>query len=141
MYDGAPTVFTSFMSTIVKVASFFAFVRLFQNAFGQVQDEWQDLLVFITFLTLFIGNITAVFQQSVKRMLAYSSIAQAGFMMFALAALGSQAKEGLIFYAAAYCIATIGVFAILVTLLQPRLATKFKSFCTCNCAILDRENE
>jgi len=113
VYDGAPTVFTSFMSTIVKVASFFAFVRLFQYAFGQVQDEWQDLLVFITFLTLFIGNITAVFQQSVKRMLAYSSIAQAGFMLFAVFALNEKAREGLLLYAAAYSLATIGIFAIL----------------------------
>ena len=81
VYDGAPTVFTSFMSTIVKVGAFFAFVRLFQYSFGSVQGQWQNLIVFITVVTLLIGNITAVFQQSVKRMLAYSSIAQAGFMM------------------------------------------------------------
>ena len=68
----------------------------------------------LTALTLLIGNITAVFQQSVKRMLAYSSIAQAGFMMFALVALNGKGKEGLLFYSAAYSIATIGVFAILL---------------------------
>jgi NADH-quinone oxidoreductase subunit N len=114
VYDGAPTVFTSFMATIVKAASFFAFVRLFENAFGTIHDQWQKLIVIITAATLLIGNLTAVFQQSVKRMLAYSSIAQAGFMLFALFALNEKAKEGLILYAAAYSLASIGIFAILV---------------------------
>ena len=114
VYDGAPTVFTSFMSTIVKVAGFFAFIRLFENAFGKMQDQWQTLVVFITIATLLIGNVTAVFQQSVKRMLAYSSIAQAGFMLLALFALNVKAKEGLLLYSAAYCVATIGFFAILI---------------------------
>ena len=114
VYDGAPTVFTSFMSTIVKVAGFFAFVRLFENVFGQVQPQWQNLIVFITISTLLIGNITAVFQQSVKRMLAYSSIAQAGFMLLALFALNDMAREALVLYAAAYSLATIGIFAVLI---------------------------
>ena len=114
VYDGAPTVFTSFMATIVKAAAFIAFLRLFDGSFGSMQSEWQLVMAIVTAATLFIGNITAVFQQSVKRMLAYSSIAQAGFMLFALVSLGGRAKEGLIFYAAAYCLATIGVFAILV---------------------------
>jgi NADH-quinone oxidoreductase subunit N len=114
VYDGAPTVFTSFMSTIVKVAGFFAFVRLFATAFGRVQGQWQNLIVFITIATLLIGNVTAVFQQSVKRMLAYSSIAQAGFMMFAVFSLNEKANDGLIIYSAAYCLATIGIFAVLI---------------------------
>lgn len=114
VYDGAPTVFTSFMATIVKAAAFMAFLRLFQQAFGQVQAQWQLLLAVITAATLFIGNITAVFQQSVKRMLAYSSIAQAGFMLFAVFALNDMAKEGLVLYAAAYSLASIGLFAVLI---------------------------
>ncbi|MEO7265066.1 MAG: NADH-quinone oxidoreductase subunit N [Ferruginibacter sp.] len=113
VYDGAPTVFTSFMSTIVKVASFFAFVRLFENAFGNIQNQWQTLIVFIIIATLLFGNITAIFQQSVKRMLAYSSIAQAGFMLFAVFAINDRAREGLILYSAAYSIASIGIFAVL----------------------------
>jgi len=113
VYDGAPTVFTSFMSTIVKVAGFFAFIRLFEHAFGSMQDQWQKLITFITIATLLIGNITAVFQQSVKRMLAYSSIAQAGFMLLAVFALNDKAKEGLLLYTAAYSLATIGIFGVL----------------------------
>jgi NADH-quinone oxidoreductase subunit N len=114
VYDGAPTVFTSFMATIVKAAVFFAFLRLFEKAFGSVQPQWQKLIVLITAATLLIGNLTAVFQQSVKRMLAYSSIAQAGFMLFALFALNEKAKEGLVLYTAAYSLATIGIFAVLI---------------------------
>ena len=114
VYDGAPTVFTSFMATIVKIAGFIAFIRLFQVSFGIIQHQWQMLIAVITAATLLIGNLTAVFQQSVKRMLAYSSIAHAGFMMFALFALNNTAKEGLILYALSYSVATIGMFAILV---------------------------
>lgn len=94
VYDGAPTVFTSFMATIVKVAGFIAFIRLFKSSFGAMQSQWQMLIVVITAATLLIGNLTAVFQQSVKRMLAYSSIAQAGFMMLALFALNDTATAG-----------------------------------------------
>jgi NADH-quinone oxidoreductase subunit N len=114
VYDGAPTVFTSFMATIVKAAVFIAFVRLFEGCFGDTQRQWQLMAAIITAATLFIGNITAVFQQSVKRMLAYSSIAQAGFMLFALVALNGVAKEGLLYYTAAYSLATIGIFAVLI---------------------------
>ena len=114
VYDGAPTVFTSFMATIVKVAAFIAFIRLFDESFGQLQSQWQIWIAVITAATLFIGNITAVFQQSVKRMLAYSSIAQAGFMMLALYAMNADAKEGLLLYSAAYSLATIGIFAVLI---------------------------
>jgi NADH-quinone oxidoreductase subunit N len=114
VYDGAPTVFTSFMATIVKAAAFFAFVRLFENAFGSMHQQWQTLIVILIAATLLIGNLTAVFQQSVKRMLAYSSIAQAGFMLFSLFALNNLAKEGLVLYAAAYSLASIGIFAILI---------------------------
>ena len=113
VYDGAPTVFTSFMATIVKAAGFIAFMRLFNDAFGDIQPQWKLLVAIITAATLFIGNLTAVFQQSVKRMLAYSSISQAGFMVLAVYALNEDAKEGLILYAAAYSIATIGIFGLL----------------------------
>jgi NADH-quinone oxidoreductase subunit N len=114
VYDGAPTVFTSFMATIVKVSIFVGFVRLFDEAFGANEGQWQIFVAIIAAATLFVGNVTAVFQQSVKRMLAYSSIAQAGFMMLAVLASNGVAKDGIILYAAAYSLATIGIFAILI---------------------------
>lgn len=114
VYDGAPTVVTSFMATIVKAGMFIAFIRLFEDAFGDMKGAWQVFVVIIAAATLFIGNITAVFQQSVKRMLAYSSIAQVGFMLFALLTLNTLAKEGIILYVTVYSLSTIGLFAILV---------------------------
>jgi NADH-quinone oxidoreductase subunit N len=114
VYDGAPTVFTSFMATIVKAAVFIAFIRLFDEAFGTLKPQWQLWIGLITAATLLIGNITAVFQQSVKRMLAYSSISQAGFMLLSLYAMNATAKEGLLLYSAAYSLATIGIFAVLI---------------------------
>jgi NADH-quinone oxidoreductase subunit N len=114
VYDGAPTVVTSFMATVVKAGVFIAFVRLFNDAFGDIKAYWQVFVAIITTCTLFVGNITAVFQQSVKRMLAYSSIAQVGFMLFSLLTLNNLAKEGIILYTAVYSLSTIGLFAILV---------------------------
>lgn len=114
VYDGAPPVISSFMMTVVKIAAFVAFVKLFQTSFGAMKDQWNTLVVVIIAATLFIGNVTAVFQQSVKRMLAYSSISHAGFLMFAVFALNSTAWEGLVLYAAGYSIATIGLFAVII---------------------------
>ena len=113
VYDGAPTVFTSFMATIVKAAVFVGFVRLFDNAFHVLENTWSIWVAVLIAATLFVGNITAVFQQSVKRMLAYSSISQAGFLLFAVYATNTAGREGLLIYSAAYCLATVGIFAIL----------------------------
>jgi len=113
VYDGTPTVFTAYMATVVKVGSFIGFLKLFDAAFGKSHGEWQLLLAILVAATLFIGNLTAVFQQSVKRMLSYSSIAQAGFMLLSIYSLNTFGREGLIIYAAAYSIASIGSFAVL----------------------------
>jgi NADH-quinone oxidoreductase subunit N len=114
VYDGAPTVFTSFMATIVKAAVFIAFVRLFEFSYSGSGYDWKLIVSVVIAATLLVGNITAIFQQSVKRMLAYSSIAQAGFMLFALFSTNTLAKEGIILYALGYSLATIGVFAVLI---------------------------
>lgn len=113
VYDGAPTVFTSFMATVAKVAVFAGFIRLMEAKYQDMGSQSDHIIGVVIFLTLLFGNLTAVFQQSVKRMLAYSSIAQAGFMLFALFAINDAAKEGLLLYAAAYSLATIGIFAVL----------------------------
>lgn len=116
VYDGAPTPFTAYMATIMKAAAFYAFLRLFHNSLGAISNKWMLMLMIITAATLLVGNITAVFQQSVKRMLAYSSIAQAGFMLFAVLSVNAIATQGLIIYAVAYTIATVGLFAVLLKL-------------------------
>lgn len=116
VYDGTPTPFTAYMATVVKAGAFIAFLRLFTVSFGMLSNHWMMILAVLTALTLLIGNITAVFQQSVKRMLAYSSIAQAGFMMFAIISVNATAWQGMIIYAVAYSVATIGLFAVLMKL-------------------------
>ena len=116
VYDGAPTPFTAYMATIVKAGAFFAFLRLFQGTFNGISEHWTLVLAIITAATLLVGNVTAVFQQSVKRMLAYSSIAQAGFMLFAVLGVNGIGWQGIIIYAVAYSVATIGIFSVLVKL-------------------------
>jgi NADH-quinone oxidoreductase subunit N len=114
VYDGAPTVFTSFMATIVKAAGFIAFITIFNSQAKALGHTWELVLSFVIVSTLLVGNIVAVFQRSVKRMLAYSSIAQAGFMLFALYGKSSFAQEGIILYSVVYSLATIGIFGVLI---------------------------
>jgi NADH-quinone oxidoreductase subunit N len=116
VYDGAPTPFTAYMATVGKAAAFYGFIRLFQGSFAQLSSRWVLVLSLITALTLLIGNLTAVFQQSVKRMLAYSSIAQAGFMLFAVMSVSDIGRQGILLYAVTYTLATIGLFAVLIKL-------------------------
>lgn len=116
VYDGSPTPFTAYMSTVVKAAGFFAFIRLFHSSFAGLSDHWLLVLSVVTAATLLVGNVTAVFQQSVKRMLAYSSIAQAGFMLFAVLSINAIAWQGIILYSVAYTVATVGLFAVLMKL-------------------------
>lgn len=114
VYDGSPTPFTAYMSTVVKAAVFVAFLRLFHASFGSLSEHWTFIIAIITAATLLVGNLTAVFQQSVKRMLAYSSIAQAGFMLFAILSVNAVAWQGIIIYSVAYSVASIGVFTVLL---------------------------
>lgn len=114
VYDGAPTVFTSFMATIVKAAGFIAFIKVFETQRLALSFSWSIILPFVIVSTLLIGNITAVFQRSVKRMLAYSSIAQAGFMLFGLYGRSVYNNEAILLYIVSYSLATIGLFAVLV---------------------------
>lgn len=113
VYDGAPTVITSYMATIVKIAAFAAFFRLFSTCFATVPKVWVNVLFVFVLLTLLIGNVTAVFQTRVKRMLAYSSISHAGFMLMAIVAMDKFSASAILYYTAAYSVATIAAFLIM----------------------------
>jgi NADH-quinone oxidoreductase subunit N len=113
VYQGAPTSVTAFMATIVKTAAFAAFLRLFASTFAGAGNVWIDILCVIAALTLLVGNITAVVQTSTKRMLAYSSIAHAGYMLLALIALNQFTQSSVLFYALAYSIGSIASFGVL----------------------------
>ncbi|MFZ7113770.1 MAG: NADH-quinone oxidoreductase subunit N [Bacteroidota bacterium] len=114
VYQGAPTVITAFMSTVVKTAAIAAFFRLFMHTFSAMASVWQTILIIISAATILIGNITAVYQTNVKRMLAYSSIAHAGYMIMAIVAMNTAASSALLFYAFAYSVSSIASFTILL---------------------------
>ncbi|MBA3705810.1 MAG: NADH-quinone oxidoreductase subunit N, partial [Bacteroidetes bacterium] len=113
VYQGAPTVITAFMATIVKTAAFAAFLRLFSTCFSEVSETWINIIWIMAALTLLLGNITAVLQLSTKRMLAYSSIAHAGYMLLALLAGNAYSNSAILFYATAYSIGSIATFCVL----------------------------
>jgi len=128
VYEGAPTLITTFMSTVVKTAGFAAFLRLFHTCFSTVTDLWVPTLLIITIITLFIGNITALYQQSFKRMLAFSSISHAGYLLFAIVALGANSSNSVFLYATAYSIASIIAFAVLILVQQQSGTDRFEAF-------------
>ena len=128
VYEGSPTLITAFMSTVVKTAGFAAFLRLFLMCFAPLHDFWMPALLIISIITLFIGNVTALYQHSFKRMLAFSSISHVGYMLFAIVALGSTSVNSVFVYATAYSIASIVAFAVLILVKRQTGSDNFDSF-------------
>ena len=128
VYEGSPTLITAFMSTVAKTAAFAAFLRLFTACFAPLSDFWVPVLLVITILTLVIGNVTALYQQSFKRMLAFSSISHAGYLLFAIVALGASSANSVFIYATAYSIASIIAFGALILVQQQSGSDNFDSF-------------
>jgi len=128
VYEGSPTLITAFMSTVVKTAAFAAFLRLFTACFAPLSSFWVPVLLVITIITLFVGNITALYQQSFKRMLAFSSISHAGYLLFAIVALGASSANSVFMYATAYSIASIIAFGALILVQQQSESDNFESF-------------
>ena len=116
VYEGAPTPITAFMSAGPKAAAFAAFLRTFFVAFGPIHADWNMLLAGIAALTMTVGNIAAIAQTNVKRMLAYSSIAHSGYVLIGLVAGGNVGGTGAIFYLIAYTVMNLGAFAVVVLL-------------------------
>jgi len=115
-YQGAPTLVTGFMSTGVKVAAMAAFVRVFMSAFEPMRLEWIPILSVVAALTMILGTVVGVAQTSVKRMLAYSSIAHAGILLVGLVAASSAGKAAILFYLIAYSVTNLGAFGVLAAL-------------------------
>ncbi|MBE8714158.1 NADH-quinone oxidoreductase subunit N [Sphingobacterium hungaricum] len=128
VYEGAPILITSYMSTVVKVASFAGFLRLFSTVLVPLNDFWTPVLLTICIITLFVGNISALMQSSFKRMLAYSSIAHAGYMLFAIVSLGADSASGIFTYATAYSLASVTAFGILIIVKRKVGSEQFESF-------------
>ncbi|WP_347159706.1 NADH-quinone oxidoreductase subunit N [Pontibacter chitinilyticus] len=113
VYEGAPTLFTSFMSTVVKIAGVAAFYKLMATAFAASYAAWFPTLIAITVLTLVVGNIGAVVQTSFKRMLAYSSVSHAGYLLMGLIAFNERSDASIMFYSLSYALATVAAFGVL----------------------------
>ncbi len=114
VYEGAPAPVTAFMAASVKAAAFVAFLRVFLVGLDGVYDQWWGVLWWIATATMVVGNVVALVQSSVKRMLAYSSVAHGGYLLVALVAANDAAAAGLLFYLLVYTVMNIGAFAIVV---------------------------
>ena len=112
VYQGSPTAVTAFMAAATKVAAFGAMLRIFYVAFAGDVWQWRPMLTAIALITMVFGSLVAISQRDVKRMLAYSSIAHAGFLLSGVIALNKSGLDATIFYLFAYGIATVGAFAI-----------------------------
>ncbi|MEX0692069.1 MAG: NADH-quinone oxidoreductase subunit N [Gemmatimonadales bacterium] len=113
VYDGAPTPITGFMAAAVKAAGFAAFVRVFVTAFGEAGEIWQGAVWVLAAITMIVGNLVALSQRKLKRMLAYSSIGHAGYLLVAVVAGTPAGASAFLFYALAYTLMTVGSFGML----------------------------
>jgi len=114
VYEGAPAPVTAFMSAAVKAAAFVAFLRVFMVGLDAAYETWYPLLWWLAAITMVAANLIALVQSNVKRMLAYSSIAHAGYLLVAVTAANETAAAGLLFYLLVYTVMNIGAFAIVI---------------------------
>jgi NADH-quinone oxidoreductase subunit N len=115
-YEGAPTIVTAFMSTGVKAAAFAAFVRVFLAPLEPLKDQWIPVLTVVAAATMILGAVVGVVQTNVKRMLAYSSIAHAGYLMLGIIATTDTGKAAVLFYLLAYAVSNLGALGIVALL-------------------------
>jgi NADH-quinone oxidoreductase subunit N len=116
VYQGAPTSITAYMATGIKAAAFGAFLRVFYTAFAPFLISWSEMLWIIAVATMTLGNITALVQDDVKRMLAYSSIAHAGYILIAFVIGDQVASASILYYLLVYTFMNIGAFTIVILL-------------------------
>ena len=119
-YEGAPTIVTAFMSTGVKAAAFAAFARVFLSPLEPLQAHWIPMLSAIAAVTMIVGTVVGVVQTNIKRMLAYSSIAHAGYLLLGIISANRDGKASLLFYLLAYAVTNIGALGIVALLGTPQ---------------------
>jgi NADH-quinone oxidoreductase subunit N len=116
-YEGAPTPITAFMAVGVKLAAFAGFIRIFMVHLGPVSAEWTGVLWVVAALTMTVGNVTALVQDNIKRMLAYSAISHAGYLIVGMAATPTSSAGGaILYYLLGYAVTNLGAFAVVVAL-------------------------
>ncbi|MHB1071524.1 MAG: NADH-quinone oxidoreductase subunit N [Gemmatimonadaceae bacterium] len=119
VYDGAPTPITAYMAATVKAAAFAALFRVWLEAFPGAWTQWRPAVAFLAVVTMVFGNAIGLAQRNVKRLLAYSSIGHAGYLLVAVAAGTPQGASALVFYLLAYTLATFGAFGVIAALTPP----------------------
>jgi NADH-quinone oxidoreductase subunit N len=122
VYEGAPTPITAFMAVGVKLGAFAGFVRIFLVGFQAISAEWSYALWVIAALTMTTGNVIAVVQTNIKRMLAYSAIAHAGYVLVGMIAASAEGGAAVLYYLLAYAFTTLGAFGVVVALERRQLA-------------------
>jgi NADH-quinone oxidoreductase subunit N len=120
VYEGAPTPITALMAVGTKTAIVAAFLRLYTGAFGPIGDQWKPILFTLAIITLIGGNVLALSQTNIKRLLAYSAVAHAGYLMIGLVADNTLGRSGLLFYLLGYTVMTIAAFAVVIALEGPQ---------------------
>ncbi|MFN4081822.1 MAG: NADH-quinone oxidoreductase subunit N [Saprospiraceae bacterium] len=129
VYQGSPNLVTAYMATVVKVAGFAAFYRLFSTAFAGVEELWAPGVAAIAALTMTLANLTAIFQQDFKRMLAYSSISHAGYLLLGILAIGQSGASGaILLYALTYTAASVAAFACYIVVAEPNADGSINAF-------------
>lgn len=113
VYEGSPSHITAFMANVIKVAAFAAFFRMFYHAFATLESWWSPILAILSSITIITGNVLAIYQSSFKRMMAYSSISHAGFMLMAIASFTEYSSSALFLYSAVYALGSIAVFIVI----------------------------
>lgn len=116
VYEGAPTSITALMAVGVKAAAFAAFARVFLHSMNGLAADWSSVLWWLAVLTMTVGNVVAVLQQNIKRMLAYSSIAHAGYLLVGMIARGENGGSAVLFYLMGYAMMNLGAFAVVIAL-------------------------
>lgn len=116
VYQGAPSPIVAYMASGVKVAGFAAILRVFWLTFGDYRTDWQPIVYAIAVLTLFVGSVVAIMQTDVKRMLAYSSISHAGYVLVGVQAATADGTAAALFYLGAYAFMVIGSFAVVTVM-------------------------
>src|SRR5688572_17875567 len=119
VYEGAPTPVTGYMAVAVKAGAFAAFIRVWLEAFGGAYAQWHTAVWWLAAITMVVGNVIALAQRDMKRLLAYSSIAHSGFVLVALVAGTPAGSSAFLFYLFAYTLATMGAFAVVVAVGKP----------------------
>ena len=116
VYEGSPTPVTAFFATAPKVAAMALFARVMHDAFGNAKADWQQVIVLISLLSMFLGAVAAIGQTNIKRLMAYSSIAHMGYALMGLAAGTAYGVEAMLMYMTFYVIMNIGTFAFIMTM-------------------------